>query len=56
MTVTAPQFFEALQTAAVDCQITRGKLLRIVLPFSEETSSSDQSEVLANFKNPYFPF
>lgn len=42
---SAPKFFTQLYACAVQCHLTAGALLRIVLPFNEDTSSGDQADV-----------
>jgi hypothetical protein len=40
-----PKFYAELNAGALKAEIPRGQLLRIALPFDEETSSSDQSSL-----------
>ena len=41
----APSFFQELSSVANKMGLARGRLLRLVLPFDENTSSNDQSNV-----------
>jgi hypothetical protein len=43
-----PQFYADLNAGALKAEIPRGQLLRVVLPFDEDTSSSDQSSLKGN--------
>jgi hypothetical protein len=41
----APEFFALLSSTAKKNNVAQGSLLRVVLPFDEETSSNDQAQV-----------
>jgi hypothetical protein len=42
----AQEFFTVLESSAKACDLTSAKLLKILLPFDENTSSSNQAEVI----------
>jgi hypothetical protein len=46
-----PGFYAELNAGALQAEMPRGQLLRIVLPFDEETSSSDQSSIKGKLYN-----
>jgi hypothetical protein len=51
----APAFYQQLNAAAIAGRMPRAALLRIVLPFDEDTSSSDQAHVSRTLGHPLSP-